>query len=62
MTDIYLPLLVGATVHFAQPDALRVSCSFHFPAKILGWRLYIANIVWKACTCTPGVYSSVLAT
>ena len=25
MTDIYLPLLVGATVYFAQPDALNVS-------------------------------------
>ena len=34
MTDIYLPLLVGATVYFAQPDALRVSRSLHFPAKI----------------------------
>jgi len=31
MSDIYLPLLVGATVHFAQPDALQVSCSLHFP-------------------------------
>ena len=27
MTDIYLPLLAGATVHFAQPDALKVSIS-----------------------------------
>ena len=25
MADIYLPLLLGATVYFAQPDALRVS-------------------------------------
>ena len=25
MTDIYLPLLVGATVFFAQPDAINVS-------------------------------------
>ena len=25
MTDIYLPLLAGATVYFAQPDALKVS-------------------------------------
>ena len=25
MADIYLPLLVGGTVHFAQPDAINVS-------------------------------------
>ena len=29
MADIYLPLLLGATVYFAQPDALRVSLSVH---------------------------------
>ena len=27
MTDIYLPLMAGATVYFAQPDALKVSLS-----------------------------------
>ena len=25
MADIYLPLLVGGAVHFAQPDAIIVS-------------------------------------
>ena len=29
MADIYLSLLLGATVYFAQPDALRVSLSVH---------------------------------
>ena len=29
MADIYVPLLVGATVYFAQPDALKVSLSVH---------------------------------
>ena len=27
MADIYLPLLVGGTVHFVQPDAINVSLS-----------------------------------
>jgi len=29
MTDVYVPLVVGATVYFAQPDALKVSLSVH---------------------------------
>jgi len=28
MADIYLPLLVGGTVYFAQPDALSVSINW----------------------------------
>ena len=28
MTDIYLPLLAGSTVYFAQPDALKVGLSY----------------------------------
>ena len=51
MADIYLPLLVGATVYFAQPDALNVSCCLHLSTKILEWMLYIANIVHKAFIC-----------
>ena len=34
MSDIYLPLTVGATVYFAQPDALNVSSSpMHTPVS-----------------------------
>ena len=29
MADIYLPLVLGATVYFAEPDALKVSYSLH---------------------------------
>jgi len=28
MTDIYLPLLAGSTVYFAQPDTLKVGLSY----------------------------------
>lgn len=42
MSDIYLPLTAGASVHFAKPDALKVlSISIYFVSFILFYLFFL---------------------
>ena len=34
MADMYLPIYIGATVHFAQPDALKVCTTAQLVAHL----------------------------
>ncbi len=43
MLDIFIPIYSGGTVHFARPDALKVS-----PESLLQWEVFVTTDLHSA--------------